>query len=182
MAIIIVGNGCPLLLYDTTNSITMCINCATPLICSCYNDSLRKAKKQQRDSAVKASTTALKKRRIPYFNTQIDNVVAIPLADTSRVLLSLKSRRDEWSYVVYRYRPANSPKWLELRRDAFFAWVEPLTRASSTPVQSDDVMPFGIYKGKPLSDVAATDKGYCRWVLDEVVGHPHLKKAIAALL
>ena len=160
----------------------MCDNCQTNLFCSCFQAHLKKEKIQRRDRAVKALTTVLQKRRITYSNTHVDNVVAIPLADASRVLLSLKSRRDEQYYVVYKYRPANSSQWLELRRDAFFTWLVPLTGATSTLAPSADVMPFGMYKGKSLSEVAATDKRYCQWVLDEVVGHPQLKTAITALL
>ena len=182
MSIIVVGNGCPLLLYHTNSSLTMCTNCATPHHCSCFNDSLRKAKKEQRDRAVKALTTGLQKRKIFYLPTRTDNMVSIRLADNSRVLLSLKSRIDDWNFVVYKYRPANSSKWQELRRDAFFAWLKPLTCASSPSVHSGDVMPFGMYKGKALSDVVVTDRRYCQWVLDTVVGHPHLKKTIASLL
>jgi len=160
----------------------MCDNCQTNLFCSCFQAHLKKEKIQRRDRAVKALTTVLQKRRITYSNTHVDNVVAIPLADASRVLLSLKSRRDEQYYVVYKYRPANSSQWLELRRDAFFSWLIPLTVATSQSTGSAELMPFGKYKGRLVSDIAATDKRYCQWVLEEVAGHQQLKDAISALM
>jgi uncharacterized protein (DUF3820 family) len=160
----------------------MCTTCANPLDCSCFNDSLRKEKKQQQDRAVKAVLTALNKHRIPHCKTHVDNVVAIPLADTSRVLLSLKSHRDEQGYVVYKYRPETSPKWLELRRDAFLTWLTPLIVLTINTIQSTELMPFGKYKGKHVSYVATKDKEYCQWVLSKVAGHVKLKERISMLL
>ena len=183
-AIIVVGNGCPLPLYLTTNTLIMCTKCVTPRHCSCFNDSLRKAKKQQRDRAVKALTTALQKRKVPCLPTRTDNIVSIPLADNSRVLLSLKSRRDDSNYVIYKYRPAESSKWQEMRRDDFFAWLMPLIPQIliSAQSQSFEAMPFGMYMGIPISYVAANDKNYCRWVIEKVDGCSSLKKKIASFL
>jgi hypothetical protein len=74
--------------------------------------------------------------------------------------------------------------WHELRRDSFFAWLMPLIHKPVITTQSQvfEVMPFGMYVGKPISYVAANDKNYCIWVIENVYGYSFLKKTIAALI
>lgn len=163
----------------------MCPDCSTKDYCDCYKAYSKALKLKARNRAVNATLTALKKHKVPYTQTGLANVVSIPLAKQSKVLLSLKSSRDDNGKTTYKYRLSNTGKWSEIHHDKFYAWLRPqLSNASpaSQALPAGDLMPFGKYKGQPLAAIVQTDKSYFKWILGEPWIYPTLFDTITALL
>jgi hypothetical protein len=163
----------------------MCPDCSTKDYCECYKAHSKALKLQARNRAVNATLTALKKHRVPYTQTGLTNVVSIPLAKQSKVLLSLKSTKDDDGKTTYKYRLNNTSKWSEIHRDKFYTWLRPLlsnASPASTALPAGDLMPFGKYRGQPLATVVETDESYFKWVLGKCRISLTLFDSITALL
>lgn len=163
----------------------MCPDCSTKDYCDCYKAYSKALKLKARNRAVNATLTALKKHKVPYIQTGLTNVVSIPLAKQSKVLLSLKSSRDDNGKTSYKYRLSNTSKWSDIHSDKFYAWLRPLlsnASPASTALPAGDLMSFGKYKGQPLATVVETDENYFKWILAKCSIPPTLSVAIKALL
>ena len=163
----------------------MCPDCSTKDYCDCYKAYSKALRLKARNRAVNATLTALKKHKVHYTQTGLANVVSIPLAKQSKVLLSLKSTKDDDGKTTYKYRLNNTSKWSELHSDKFYAWLRTLlsnASPSSNALPAGDLMPFGKYRGQPLATVVETDKSYFKWLLGKDWIFPALFDTITALL
>ena len=164
----------------------MCPDCSTKDYCECYKAYSNALRLKARTRAVSATLNALNKHRVPFTQTGLANVVSIPLAKQSKVLLSLKSSKDDNGRTTYKYRLNHTGKWSELPHDKFYAWLRPLLGNAATapgfPTPAGDLMPFGKYRGQPLATLVQTDKSYFEWLLGVEWISPALFDTITALM
>ncbi|WP_277230927.1 hypothetical protein [Hymenobacter sp. YC55] len=136
---------------------------------------MKKERKQRRDAAIRAVENALRKHRVMYYYSDVEHMVLIVQPNTPEMYLSLKSQSDNWGYTLYSYRFAGTPLWYTVRRDDFFDWLK-------NPCTLVETMPFGKFKGKPLTDMLGTNRGYLEWLYKQESVAARLRYTLALLL
>lgn len=82
--------------------------------CDCVVEGMKLSRKRSRDRNVNGTLTFLKKNKITFIDSKIQNVVVVN-PKTDNILLSLK--KDQGKYLKVKY--SGSPKWYKFSKPLF---------------------------------------------------------------